>query len=187
MVPEDRSQDISITLSVRYRKGLEVIDKFKLEPTWTSRMPLSHEPHTRQERNLSRLEQRCSVPSMAAYLPVLWDHTLWSICLCLLFSSPYLLPEVVWCLHIPPPLQALKPQSGYSLKLALNICLRELKWWHTSPDMIDDCDMLQNGFVSRSICSMSTRLLHAWNDPYQDLRDREIMGNGEFVCRGKCN
>jgi hypothetical protein len=32
MVPEDRSQDISITLSVGYRKGLEVIDKFKLEP-----------------------------------------------------------------------------------------------------------------------------------------------------------
>jgi len=33
MVPEDRSQDISITLSVGYRKGLEVIDKFKLQPT----------------------------------------------------------------------------------------------------------------------------------------------------------
>ncbi|KFZ15462.1 hypothetical protein V501_02713 [Pseudogymnoascus sp. VKM F-4519 (FW-2642)] len=33
MVPEDRSQDISITLSVGYEKGLEVIDKFRLKPT----------------------------------------------------------------------------------------------------------------------------------------------------------
>lgn len=33
MVPQDRNQDISITLSLGYRKGLEVIDKFKLAPT----------------------------------------------------------------------------------------------------------------------------------------------------------
>jgi len=33
MAPEDRSQDISITLSVGYRKGLEVIDKFQLATT----------------------------------------------------------------------------------------------------------------------------------------------------------
>jgi hypothetical protein len=33
IVPEDRSQDISITLSVGYRKGLEVINKFQLATT----------------------------------------------------------------------------------------------------------------------------------------------------------
>lgn len=33
LVPEEPSQDISITLSVGHKKGLEVIDKFKLAPT----------------------------------------------------------------------------------------------------------------------------------------------------------
>lgn len=33
MVPEDPSQDISITLSVGHKKGLELIRKFKLAPT----------------------------------------------------------------------------------------------------------------------------------------------------------